>query len=141
MPERSASATWKNGIKDGSGNISLGSGAFEGSYSFASRFESEDGTNPEELIAGAHAGCYSMALSLELGEEGFDPDEISTEASVTIETKDEGPTITTVDLITKARVPSIDSETFQSIAEAAKDHCPVSKALAGVTITLEAELI
>jgi len=122
--------------------MSLGSGAFEGNYSFQSRFaEGENGTNPEELIAAAHAGCFSMALSLVLGEGGNEPESIQTQAKVSLRNLDAGPTITKIALTTRARVPGLDDEGFQKAAEAAKENCVVSRALGGVEeITLDAAL-
>ena len=115
-------------------------GDYGGNYSAASRFEDAEGTNPEELIGAAHAGCFSMALSLMLGEEGFEPESIETHAEVTIKHEGEDIFISTIRLETEADVPGIDEETFQSLARAAKEGCPVSKALAGVDIELEAKL-
>ena len=120
--------------------MKLGSGAFEGSYSFKSRFEDGPGTNPEELIGAAHAGCFSMALSLFLEKAGFPPDRIETEAKVHIDKQGEGFRITTVELATEAEVPGIDDKAFQEQAKAAKENCPVSKALAGTEIKLTAHL-
>jgi osmotically inducible protein OsmC len=118
------------------------SGAYEGPYSFQSRFEEGDGTNPEELIAAAHAGCFSMALSLELGRAGHNPESVETEATVQLDEVGDGFAITHIVLRTRARVPGIDAGEFQRHAEAAKEGCPVSKALGGVdTIDLEAELL
>ncbi len=119
----------------------LGGGAFEGSYSFASRFEEGTGTNPEELIAAAHAGCFSMALSGGLGRAGFTPTSIRTEAKVSIEQTDAGFRITRSQLVCEASVPGISQEAFAEQADAAKSGCPVSNALAGVEITLEARLV
>jgi osmotically inducible protein OsmC len=141
MPERSSDATWRGGLEDGSGNLSLGSGAFDGEYSFASRFESGSGTNPEELIAAAHAGCYSMALSNELHGAGYESERVSTTASVNLNTSGEGPEIDKIHLDAEAEVPGIDEETFMEIANAAKEGCPVSKVLAGAEITLDIELV
>lgn len=138
MPTRHANAEWTGSVKEGSGTLNVGD--FEGSYSAGSRFEDADGTNPEELIGAAHAGCFSMALSLALGEEGFQPDSIDTDADVTIVHQEDDISITTIRLTTEAEIPEIDEETFQSIAQAAKEGCPVSKALAGVDIQLEATL-
>jgi osmotically inducible protein OsmC len=118
----------------------LKSGAYEGAYSFRSRFEDGAGSNPEELIAAAHAGCFSMALSNVLAEAGFDPESVDTTADVTLRMLEGGPAITKVHLTTTAHVPDIDQDTFQEHAEAAKDGCPVSKALAGTEITLDATL-
>ncbi len=140
MTERMSEATWKNGLKDGAGTVRLGSGAFEGTYSFASRFENGSGTNPEELIAAAHAGCYAMALSHELEEAGFRPEQVSARATVRIEKEGDGFAIPSIHLHTTARVPGIDESTFQSKAEGAASGCPVSKALASTKITLSAEL-
>lgn len=120
--------------------MNMDSGSYEGAYSFASRFEEGEGTNPEELIGAAHAGCFSMALSLELSEAGYDPESIDTQAEVTFEVSDGEPAITGIKLITEANVPGIDNDTFQQFAEGAKEGCPVSKALAGTSITLDASL-
>jgi len=140
MPTRSADATWTGNLADGSGTMQLESGAYEGAYSFRSRFEDGDGSNPEELIAAAHAGCYSMALSNVLDEAGYDPESVDTTADVTLQMVQEEPTITDIHLTTKASVPDIDGDTFQEYAAAAKDGCPVSKALAGTEITVHASL-
>ena len=142
MAARTANALWEGSIKEGRGRMSLGSGAFEGNYSFQSRFEEGDnGTNPEELIAAAHAGCFSMALSLALGEGGNEPESIQTQAKVSMRNLDAGPTITKVALTTRARVPGMDDDAFQKAAAAAKEGCVVSRALAGVEeITLDATL-
>jgi len=140
MPVRSANARWEGDIKGGGGSMKLGSGAFEGKYSFGSRFEAEPGTNPEELIAAAHAGCYSMALTAALGRTDFAPESVATSARVHLEITDAGPTITKIELTTEATVPGIDDATFQEHATSAKENCPVSKALAGVEIHLEASL-
>ncbi len=140
MPTRNANAVWEGDLQNGNGNLKLGSGAFEGSYSFKSRFEDGDGTNPEELIAAAHAGCYAMALSGELAEAGFEPKSIETEAEVTLNTTDGDPTITTIKLNVEARISDISKDDFQEHAEAAKEGCPVSKALAGTDIELHTTL-
>ena len=131
MVERTAEAEWKGSLREGSGTMTLGSGAFEGPYSFKSRFENGKGTNPEELIAAAHAGCFSMALSLALGQAGFTPRRIHTTAKAHIEPTDGGFKITRIDLDTEAEIPGIDDEKFQEQAQAAKQGCPVSRALAG----------
>ena len=141
MVERTAEAEWKGSVTDGAGMMKLGSGAFEGRYSFGSRFASEKGTNPEELIAAAHAGCFSMAFALGLGRAGFTPTRIHTTAKVHIERAGEGFRITRIDLDTQAEVPNIDDAKFREQAEAAKQGCPVSQALAGTEITLSARLI
>jgi osmotically inducible protein OsmC len=118
----------------------LGSGAFEGAYSFSSRFEDGTGTNPEELIGAAHAGCFSMALSLALTQEGTPPDPIRTDATVHLLKDGEGFSIKRIDLVTRARVPGIDADGFQQAAQGAKENCPVSKVLTGAEITLDAQL-
>jgi osmotically inducible protein OsmC len=141
MPARTANARWEGGLKDGKGNMRLGGGAFEGQYSFSSRFEEGVGTNPEELIAAAHAGCFSMALSAGLERGGHNPNSVETEARVHLSPKDGGGfRISRIDLITTADVPGIDKDAFQQAAQAAKDGCPVSGALSAVEITLDATL-
>ena len=141
MATRKANAVWKGGAQDGKGKVSLGSGAFEGNYSFKSRFEDGSGTNPEELIGAAHAGCYSMALSVGLEQAGYSPESVSTEAHVHLVKEGEGFTINKIDLVTEAKVPKISEEDFQEQAKGAKENCPVSKALAGVDISLKAKLL
>ena len=141
MAKRTASAVWEGTLKDGKGRVKLGSGAFEGQYSFASRFEEGTGTNPEELIGAAHAGCFSMALAAGLTKAGFNPTRISTNAAVSLEKVGEGFKITTIDLNTEAEIPNIDEAAFLKQAEAAKKNCPVSQALAGTQITLNAKLV
>jgi osmotically inducible protein OsmC len=140
MPARTATARWQGGLRDGSGTMRLGSGAFEGQYSFSSRFEEGTGTNPEELIGAAHAGCFSMALSAGLEAAGFTPTSVETRATVELVSADGGFRISRIDLTTSAEVPSIDPAAFQEQAETAKANCPVSKALAGVDIKLDASL-
>ena len=141
MPVRKAEAVWEGNLKEGKGKMKLGSGAFEGAYSFASRFEDAMGTNPEELIGAAHAGCFSMALSLFLGNAGYLPERISTVARVRLDKVGEGFKITKIDLETEAKIPDIDEKKFMEQAEAAKKGCPVSQALAGTEITLKAKLV
>jgi osmotically inducible protein OsmC len=142
MPRRTASARWDGALQEGSGTMRMASGAYEGPYSFQSRFEEGDGTNPEELIAAAHAGCFSMALSAELGRAGHEPESVETEATVELDKVGDGFGITHIVLRTRARVPGIDADELQRHAQAAKDGCPVSQALAGVeSIELEAELL
>ena len=141
MPVRTSEAEWKGNLLQGQGTMKLGSGAFEGKYSFPSRFESGQGTNPEELIGAAHAGCYSMALSFILGNAGFNPTRVHTTARVHLEKVGEGFSITKIELDTEAEIPGIDDQTFQGHAEAAKKGCPVSKALTGTEITLKAKLV
>ena len=138
---RTSKAQWNGSLKDGKGTVSLGSGAYDGQYSFSSRFESGTGTNPEELVAAAHAGCFSMALSAGLGKAGITPTRISTEAKVNFEKVGDGFSITRIDLVTEGDVPGIDEATFIEYAEAAKKGCPISKALAAVEITLTAKLV
>jgi len=142
MATRTAAAIWEGNLRDGRGTVKLGSGMFEGAYSFASRFESGQGTNPEELIAAAHAGCFSMAFSAGLNRANYSPVRIQTTASVTVEMVGDGHQITEINLQMEAEVPGIDNETFLRLAEAAKTGCPVSKALAAVPkITLDARLL
>jgi len=140
MPTRNADARWQGDLKSGKGTMKLGSGAWEGPYSFASRFESGSGTNPEELIGAAHAGCFSMALTAGLNKAGFQPRQVHTTAKVQLEKVGEAFAITAIDLDSEADVPGIDEATFQKQAEAAKVGCPISKALAGVQIRLTARL-
>ena len=141
MAVHGASAEWTGTLKEGAGKMRLGSGAFEGPYSFVSRFETGPGTNPEELIGAAHAGCFSMALAAALGRAGHTPKSIRTTAKVHLGTSEAGPTITRIDLEVEGEVPGIDAATFQQHAEGAKKGCVVSRALAGVpTVTLNATL-
>lgn len=139
MPQRNGNATWTGDLKNGEGELSLESGSYTGKFSFASRFESGPGTNPEELIAGAHASCFSMALSNALGEEGFSPERVSTEATVNFDADELE--IDQIELQSEAEVPDVDEETFQEIAGAAKEECPVSKVLAGADISLDINLL
>ncbi len=141
MPVRNSSAVWEGTLKDGKGKMRLGSGAFEGAYSFASRFEEEKGTNPEELIGAAHAGCFSMALAHGLAQAGYSPKRISTTARVNLAKVGEGFKITYIELDTEAEVPGIQKQVFQEHAEDAKKNCPVSQALTGTEIKLQAKLI
>jgi osmotically inducible protein OsmC len=141
MAARTAEAEWKGNLREGKGTMKLGSGAYEGPYSFVSRFESGTGTNPEELLGAAHAGCFSMALSAGLGRGGFTPTRIHTTAQVHLEKVGEGFGITRIELHTEAQIPGIDAATFAKHADDAKKGCPVSKALAGVQISLTAKLV
>lgn len=141
MATRTGYAIWEGTLKDGKGTMKLGSGGFEGPYSFASRFEDGKGTNPEELIGAAEAGCYSMALSLGLSNAGYSAKHISTTAKVHIQKVADGFRITSIDLNTEAEVPGIDEKTFIEQAEATKNNCPVSLALAGTKINLQAKLV
>lgn len=140
MPTRTANAIWNGTLKDGGGQLKLGSGVYETSYSFTSRFEDGTGTNPEELIAAAHAGCFSMALSHSLAEAGHPVEQVQTEARVHLVKSSEGFSIPDIDLETVGRVPGIDEQTFQEFAEKAKASCPVSQLLSGAKITLSAKL-
>ncbi len=141
MAVRNAEAFWQGSLKEGKGKLRLGSGAYEGGYTWSSRFENGAGTNPEELIAAAHAGCYSMALSSNLGKAGFVPVDIHTTAQVKIELVDGKNRITHIRLETEAKVPEIDNDQFQVIAESVKQSCPVSVALSSVPTELVAKLI
>lgn len=140
MPARTATARWEGGLQQGKGTMRLGSGAFEGQYSFSSRFEEGTGTNPEELIGAAHAGCFSMALSGALERAGHTANSIETSARVHLERGDSGFRISRIELSTTADVPGIDDAAFQEQAATAKANCPVSQALAGVDIQLDARL-
>jgi len=137
MAIRSSFAEWKGTLKEGAGTMRLGSGAFEGPFTYASRFESGEGTNPEELIGAALAGCFSMFLSALLSNRGYVPT-IRTTATVHLEA---GPTIALIELATEAQVPGLDEATFLQLAAEAKAKCPVSKALAGPEIRLQAKLV
>jgi len=140
MIQRNASAQWHGDLKAGNGSIRLGSGAFEGKYSFGTRFEGAPGTNPEELLGAAHAGCFSMALSLGLAQAGHTPVRISTTATVSMDRVSEKMTIVGIALVTEAEVPGISNADFQRIATATKDGCIISRALVGVPMTLTATL-
>ncbi|MGE5525210.1 MAG: OsmC family protein [Rhodospirillaceae bacterium] len=141
MVTRSSEAEWRGNLRDGEGRMKLGSGAFEGSYSYPSRFESGQGTNPEELIGAAHAGCFSMALAAGLTQAGYAPTRVHTAARVHLDKVSQGFAITAIDLDTQAEVPGIDDAAFQREAQNAKQNCPVSKALQAVTINLTARLV
>ncbi len=141
MAIRRSEAEWKGDLRNGKGTMKLGSGAFQGAYSYLSRFEQGTGTNPEELIAAAHAGCFSMAFSAGLAAAGFTPTRVHTTASVHLNPAGQGFAINKVELQTEAEVPGIDEAAFQQQAETAKKNCPVSKALAGTEITLAARLV
>jgi osmotically inducible protein OsmC len=140
MAMRRANAVWQGGLKDGRGNIKLTRPALELRYSFPSRFEEGEGTSPEDLIGAAHAACFSMALSGGLEKVGFKPDRIETTATVTLETLAGAPTISRIELNTRARVPNIDEKTFQQQVEQAKENCPVSRLYKGAQITATATL-
>lgn len=140
MPTRRAEAEWNGTLREGKGTIKVESGAFTVPYSFGTRFENEKGTNPEELIGAAHAGCFSMALSAGLSKAGLKPTRIRTRAAVTIDKVGDAFGITNIELDCEATVPGLDEKTFQDQAKTAKENCPVSKALAGTQITLKAKL-
>jgi lipoyl-dependent peroxiredoxin len=141
MATRTGSAVWEGTLKQGKGNMRLGSGAFEGPYSFSSRFEEGSGTNPEELIGAAEAGCFSMALAFNLEKAGHPAKRVSTTATVNLEPGGGGFKITSVDLKTEADVPGMDEAKFREQAELTKKTCPVSVALAGTQINLQARLL
>jgi osmotically inducible protein OsmC len=141
MASRNGSAEWRGDLKGGSGTVKVGDGVFEGNYSFTSRFEDGEGTNPEELVAAAHAGCFAMALSLIIGEDGHTPESLRAQAKVQLRNVDGAPTISRIDLEVEGSVPGIDEDAFRSYAEKAKEGCVVSRALAGVPeIELKASL-
>jgi osmotically inducible protein OsmC len=140
MPERSSQAVWDGDLQSGRGTMKIGSGAWEGPYSFKSRFEDGAGTNPEELIAAAHAGCYSMALSAALTKAGNPPKRVETKAKVDLRKEAEGFRIAKIHLTTSASVNGIENAKFQEIAEQAKKNCPVSKVLSAAEISLDAKL-
>jgi|SRR5215203_3019093 len=142
MATRNGSAEWKGDLKGGSGTVTVGDGVFEGAYSFSSRFEEGEGTNPEELLAAAHAACFSMALSLIIGEDGHTPESLRAQARAQLRNVDGAPTIARIDLEVEGSVPGIDEDAFRAYAEEAKAGCVVSRALAGVPeIELSAKLI
>lgn len=141
MPVRNATAEWNGDLQGGKGTMKFGGGAFEGQYSFASRFEEGEGTNPEELIAAAHAGCFSMALAGALAKAGYEPQSVQTEAKVSLTKGDSGFSVTHIQLDTKANVPGIGKDEFMKIAQNAKENCPVSQALKAVDVGLNAELV
>ena len=141
MPKRTATAKWEGTLRDGEGKIGLGSGAWEGPYSARSRFEDAPESNPEELLGAAHAGCFTMALSLILGSAGHDPEMLETEAVVHLKQEDGGFVIPKIELNVRGKVPGIDQDEFEKHAKTAKEVCPLSKALASVDeITLDAQL-
>ncbi len=141
MPVRTSEAQWEGPLQSGSGTMRFGGGAYEGAYSFSSRFEEGTGTNPEELIAAAHAGCFSMFLSGALGAAGHEPTRVRTNADVHLTKQDDGFTITAIDLRTEVEAAGLDDETLQKLAEDSKRKCPVSRLLTGATINLQAKLL
>jgi lipoyl-dependent peroxiredoxin len=141
MATRNASATWNGNLMEGDGTMALGSGAWQGPFTFKSRFEEGQGTNPEELIGAAEAGCFTMQLAHDLSEAGHVPDSVQTEAKVHIRNIEGKPTISQIDLVTRARVQGVDEATLQEMANATKDACIISRALAGVSnVTVDATL-
>src|ERR1044072_71652 len=142
MPTRKAEAEWQGNLAEGSGMLKVGSGAFEGPYSFKSRFqEGEPATNPEELLGAAHAGCFTMAITAALSRAGITAKRIHTEARVKLEKVGEAFAITQIELETEAEIPDIDDAAFQQYAQGAKDNCPLSKALASTPISMTAKLV
>jgi lipoyl-dependent peroxiredoxin len=141
MPTRSSTAQWSGNLARGSGTMSFGSGAFEGAYSFASRFEEGDGTNPEELIAAAHAGCFSMQLASLLSQAGHVPDSVQTTAEIHLDKDDGGFSITRSDLAAEVKAEGLDDAELQKHAEEAERTCPVSRALGAIEIGLDAKLV
>ena len=142
MPTRKAEAEWEGNLAEGSGRLSVGSGAFAGPYSFKSRFEEgEAATNPEELLGAAHAGCFTMAITAALSRAGIKPKRIHTEARVKLEKVGEAFTITQIELEAEAEIPDIDDAAFQQYAQGAKENCPLSKALASTPISMTAKLV
>ena len=140
--DRSAQAVWQGGLKDGKGILSTQSGVLhETPYSFNTRFENGQGTNPEELIAAAHAGCFTMALSGQLSSVDKAPQQLDTTATVTMEKTDDGPTVTKIHLKTRARVPGIEKQQFDELAAKAKEGCPISRLLKAADISLDAQLV
>jgi len=141
MPIRTADARWEGNLTEGTGTVRTGKGGLSGNYSFKSRFEEGEGTNPEELIAAAHAGCFSMAFSKGLADAGFTPTSVETVAMVHLDKTDAGMTVTRIVLETVGNVPGVDAADFQKIAEGAKENCPISRLLSpGAEITLNATL-
>ncbi|HKP80529.1 MAG TPA: OsmC family protein [Pyrinomonadaceae bacterium] len=142
MPTRKAEAEWEGNLAEGSGRLKVGSGAFEGPYSFKSRFEEgQAATNPEELLGAAHAGCFTMALTAQLSRAGIKPKRIHTEARVKLEKVGEAFSITQIELETEAEIPDVDDAAFQKYALDAKQNCPLSKALAATQISMTAKLL
>lgn len=140
MIERKATARWEGDLRTGTGSVRLGSGAFEGPYSFGTRFESAPGTNPEELLGAAHAGCFTMALSLGLTKAGHPPANLDTTAAVELDKTGDAFSVTRIRLTTRGRVPGLDEAKFRELAEDAKKNCIISRALSGVPMELDAAL-
>jgi osmotically inducible protein OsmC len=141
MPARKAEAKWNGNLREGSGTLSLESGAYNGPYDFRSRFEQGGATNPEELLGAAHAGCFTMAMTAALTRENITATSLHTTATVHLESTSAGPTVTKIELVTRGQVPGIDQAKFEQVAQGAKQNCAISRALASVaTITLDAKL-
>lgn len=140
MAFRTATAHWEGSVREGAGTVSLGSGAFSGPYSFQSRMNETANTNPEELLGAAHAGCFTMALAARLSQQNHPPTRLDTTATVHLVRQEDGLVINQIDLVTQGVVPGIDAATFQQEAETAEKTCPVSRALAGTKISLQATL-
>ncbi len=141
MKARTAQAVWKGDLKSGNGVMNIPNLGWKGNYTFKSRFDEGEGTNPEELIAAAHAGCFSMAFANTMAGKGYDPKSVETEAQVHLTLGEKGFYISSVHLVCQASVEGIDNDTFQALAEEAKKNCPVSKALAAIDISVEAKLV
>ncbi len=141
MTVRSAEAVWNGTLREGNGVMKMQSGSYEGPFTFASRFEEGEGTNPEELVAAAHAGCYSMALSADLGRAGHAATRVHTTARVHLGPVDGKPTVHTIELFCEAEVPGLEDDAFQEIAAGTKQNCPISRLLAAAEIKLEAKLV
>ena len=141
MAIRKARARWEGNLREGMGRMQLGQHGLESPYSFGSRFEDGSGTNPEELLGAAHAGCFSMALSAGIGRAGFTLDWVETDANVHFDKLEEGWRVTKIELLTEAKIPGISEAQFAELAQASKEDCPISKALEAVEITLDAKLV
>lgn len=137
MPTSRSTGVWNGDLQGGSGSFEASSGAFRGDLTFGARFGDEPGTNPEELLAAAHAGCFSMALANALADGGHEPEEVRTEAACTLEQESDGPAVTRMELDVTARVPGIDDEAFRTAVDGAKQGCPISRALGGGTVSIE----
>ena len=141
MSEKKSTAVWKGTLKEGKGTMTVGKGHYEGPFTFASRFESGEGTNPEELVGAAHAGCYSMFLSALISGEELTPTSVKTTAAVTLDKDDVGPKITKIELTCEADVPGLSEDKFTELAQQAKEKCPISRLYAGTEISLNAKLL
>ena len=141
MAIRNAEAVWEGNLKGGKGSVKLGSGAFEGAYSFSSRFEEGTGTNPEELVGAAHSGCYSMFLAALISGEGLEPDSVETTAKVKLGKDETGPLVTNIDLVTEVKCGGLSQEKFEELAQAAKEKCPISRLVSSADVSLDAKLV